>query len=89
MALNIKNSEVERLAAKLAKATGKSKTEVIRVALEHEEQRLNPGANRGERMRLYLEEHVWPNIPAELRGKPISKAEREEILGYGPDGGFH
>jgi hypothetical protein len=34
-----------------------------------------------------LEEEIWPQIPAELRGRPpLTKAEREAILGYGPDG---
>jgi hypothetical protein len=86
MALNIKNAEVERLAAKLAKQTGKSKTEVIRVALEHENDRLGQTLDRGERMRRYLEEHVWPKIPPEVRGKGIPQEEQDEILGYGPDG---
>lgn len=34
MALNIKNREVERLAAEIAALTGESKTEAIRRALE-------------------------------------------------------
>jgi len=30
---------------------------------------------------------IWPSIPKELRGRPpISKAEKEAILGYGPEG---
>jgi antitoxin VapB len=37
-------------------------------------------------MLQFLEEEVWPYIPAEALGKSISKEEREEILGYGPDG---
>ena len=36
--------------------------------------------------RRFLEEDVWPHMPAETRGKPISKEEIEEILGYGPNG---
>jgi hypothetical protein len=35
----------------------------------------------------FLEEEVWPYIPAEIRGKPTSKEEEvEEILGYGANG---
>ncbi|HEX4222761.1 MAG TPA: hypothetical protein VHZ97_10390 [Pseudonocardiaceae bacterium] len=34
----------------------------------------------------FLQEEVWPLIPDELHGKPISKEEVEEILGLGPDG---
>jgi hypothetical protein len=36
-------------------------------------------------MRRFLEE-LRSEIPKELLGKPITKAEREEILGYGSDG---
>jgi antitoxin VapB len=43
-------------------------------------------AERIDRLLRYLEEKVWPNVPAELREKGISKQEREEILGYGPEG---
>lgn len=41
---------------------------------------------RGERFRKFLEDEVWPHIPPEERGKPITKEEQEEILGFGPDG---
>jgi antitoxin VapB len=41
---------------------------------------------RAARFRQFLEQDIWPHIPAELLGKPISKAETEEILGLGPDG---
>jgi hypothetical protein len=41
---------------------------------------------RKARLRRFLEEEIWPSIPPSLRGKPISRAEREEILGYGPEG---
>jgi hypothetical protein len=34
----------------------------------------------------YLEREVWPNIPADVLGKKVTKREREEILGIGPDG---
>jgi antitoxin VapB len=42
--------------------------------------------DRVARWRRFLEEEVWPNIPPDLRGKKLTKEEREEILGYGPDG---
>jgi antitoxin VapB len=42
--------------------------------------------NRVARLRRFLEEEVWPNVPPDILGKPISKEEEEEILGYGPDG---
>ncbi|HEY4572626.1 MAG TPA: type II toxin-antitoxin system VapB family antitoxin [Thermoanaerobaculia bacterium] len=87
MALTI-DPETERLAAELAELAGESKTEAIRKALEERRQRLAPpGApDRVARLRRFLEEEVWPQIPADLRGKRLSKQEEGEILGYGPDG---
>ena len=41
MPLNIKNSEVERLAAEVARLTGESKTEAIRRALDERRRRLS------------------------------------------------
>lgn len=38
---------------------------------------------RREALERFLEERVWPRIPAELLGKGVSKREREEILGSG------
>jgi len=89
MALNIKNPEVERLAAEVAALANETKTEAIRRALADRKERLavrrvDPG--KTERLRRLLEEHIWPTIPSEVRGKPIPKEERESILGYGPDG---
>ncbi|RPI12264.1 MAG: protein transcription factor [Acidobacteriales bacterium] len=89
MALNIKNPEVERLAAEVAEMAHETKTEAIRRALADRKERLavrrvDPG--KSERLRRLFEDHIWPSIPPEVRGKPISKREREEILGYGPDG---
>lgn len=38
-------------------------------------------------MHKWLETEIWPQIPEEELDKPpLSKAEIEEILGYGPDG---
>ncbi len=33
-----------------------------------------------------LEEEIWPLIPPDQLGKPLSKAEREQILGFGENG---
>ena len=90
MALNIKNARVERLASEVARITGETKTEAIRRALEDRKNRLAlttaRGANRASQIKEYLEREVWPHIPAHVRGKKMSKREREEILGIGPDG---
>jgi len=89
MALNIKNPEVERLAAEIALATGESKTEAIRRSLLERKARLLPqirGLGKKERLQWLLRQRIWPAIPPEVRGKTLTKAEREEILGYGPGG---
>ena len=43
MALTIKNAEVERLATEVARLTGETKTQAIRVALEERRRRLHAG----------------------------------------------
>lgn len=43
MALNIKNSRAEELVGRLARLTGRSKTQAVIVALEHELARLDGG----------------------------------------------
>jgi antitoxin VapB len=88
MALNLKNAEVERLASEVARLTGESKTEAIRRALEERKRRLKHTAADDRRARLlkFLEKKVWPTIPADQRGKRLSRAEEDEILGFGPGG---
>ena len=90
MALNIKNAETERLAAEVAELAGESKTQAVTVALRERRERLRRRETveeRRARFRRVLEEEVWPLIPPEqLDRPPMTKAEREEILGYGPEG---
>jgi antitoxin VapB len=89
MALNIKSREVEALAGEVARIAGESKTEAIRKALAERRQRLlremGPPA-RAERLRRFFAEEIWPLVPPAERGRPVSKREREEILGYGEEG---
>jgi antitoxin VapB len=89
MALNIKNPEVERLAAEVATLTGESKTEAVRQALSERHRRLRvriPDAARANRIRRFLAREVWTQIPADQLGHPPSREERERILGLGQDG---
>lgn len=93
MALNIKNKEVERLATEVAQMARETKTQAIRRALEERKQRMLsegvPSADPEQRVREmieFLEREVWPLIPPEQLGKPISQEEQDEILGYGPHG---
>lgn len=88
MALNIKNPEVERLAAEVAELAHETKTEAIRRALEDRKLRLQilPVRKTKRDLHKFLERHVWPFIPADQLGKRMTREEREEILGIGPDG---
>lgn len=89
MALNIKNAEVERLVADVARLTGESKTEAVRQAMLERKRRLvhRVGtADREARTRRFLERDVWPLVPPHELGRRLSSAEEDAILGYGPDG---
>lgn len=88
MPLNIKNAAVERLAAEVARLTGESKTEAIRRALEERRRRLKGPSTQQRRARVlrFLDKHVWPTLHAGERGRRLTRAEEDGILGYGPDG---
>ena len=89
MPLNIKNPEVERLVAEVAEMAGESKTEAVRRALQERKERLSfrvARRRRGESFLRYLEDDVWPAIPPSELGRPLTRAEEDEILGYGPEG---
>lgn len=81
MALHIEDPEAERLARLISERDGMPVEAVLLQSLRaHQAQVV---AERQARIRKVLEEEIWPNIPDELKGKPISK-EEEELLGYGP-----
>ena len=89
MALNIKNSRVEELAAEIANLTGESKTEAVRKSLEERRDRLRytlVAEERGERLRRFLENEVWSRLPDDQVGRRLTKAEEDRILGYGEAG---
>lgn len=90
MALNLKNPEVEQLVTEVAEMTGESKTEAVRTAMLERRSRLmstaTTGSSRVQRLRDFLEYEIWPHIPAEQLGQPITKEEMDGILGYGPEG---
>lgn len=88
MALNIKNGEVERLASEVARLTGESKTEAIRRALAERRTRLKSASHDSRRGRVlrFLEKKVWPGLPRNQRGRRLTRAEEDDILGYGPGG---
>jgi antitoxin VapB len=89
MALNIKDREAERLAAEVAAMTGESKTRAVKVALQERKQRLAlriVRRDRGQALRRFLEQEVWPQVPRNVLGRRVPRREREAILGYGPEG---
>jgi antitoxin VapB len=88
MAMNIKNAEVERLAAEVARLTGESKTEAIRRALDERRRRLKGASIEQRRARVlrFLEKKVWATLPEGEQGRRLTRAEEDEILGFGPDG---
>ena len=88
MALNIKNGDVERLAAEVARLTGESKTEAIRRALDERRRRLKGATSGDRRVRVvrFLEKTVWNGLPTSERGRRLSREEEDAILGYGPGG---
>lgn len=89
MGLNIKNPEVEQLAAEAARLTGESKTESIRKALEERVARLRLRVVKRDReasLLRYLEHEVWPRVPKRVLGRRITRREEDRILGYGRDG---
>lgn len=88
MALNIKNAEVETLAAEVAKLADETKTEAIRIALQERAFRLKSyrgKLTRRERIDAALE-RFRAQFPEADYGRRITKEEEERILGFGPDG---
>jgi antitoxin VapB len=89
MALNLKSQEAERLAARVAHLTGESKTEAVRRSLAERLERLEAAtgeADRERRMREFLTREVWAKLAPDQRGRAITEAEEDEILGYGASG---
>lgn len=89
MALNIKNREVERLAAEVSALTGESKTQAIRSALEARKATLRfqvVRPNRRKGLLRFLEREIWPATPKKERGRRLTRKEEDAILGYGRQG---
>jgi len=80
MGLNIKNIEVEALAAEVSAMTGETKTEAIRQALLDRKQSLSvPKRQRMDGVLEWLKRDVWPNVKPEFRGKPMTKDEMDAL----------
>ncbi|BBZ49664.1 type II toxin-antitoxin system VapB family antitoxin [Mycobacterium heidelbergense] len=83
MALNIKDPEVDRLATELAARLHTNKTGAIRHALNAQLALLQAHAGyREERLLDIMRTEIWPLLTDRT---PVTKREREEILGYDPE----
>lgn len=89
MALNIKNAETEKLAAEIAELTGETVEETVDRSLRERRERLpsprGPRPRTEEELIAFMEAEIWPYL-SNLGGPTITKEEKEEILGYGPNG---
>jgi antitoxin VapB len=98
VALNIKDKETEALVNEIASLTGVTTTEAVRQSAQERLERLQRERGKtgsrldydplrdAESFERWLETRIRPLLKEENRGKPITKAEREELLGYGPGG---
>jgi antitoxin VapB len=89
MAMNIKDPQTEALAAEVAALANETKTQAVRTALQERKERLQARTRRharAQRIDRFLEDEAWPQIPEAVLGRPISKTEREMVLGYGSEG---
>jgi antitoxin VapB len=88
MALNLKNTEVELLAAEVASMAGESKTEAIRQSLQDRKAKLLSISNpqtRSDRAESILTA-FRASLSKPLSKVPLTRQEEDEILGFGPDG---
>ena len=77
------------LIRKIAELTGESQDVVVKRALEERFTRLTGPADRSERKQRILhvlEKSMWALMASSELGRPLSQAEEDEILGYGPEG---
>lgn len=86
MALNIKDPDVVRLAEELARRMGHgNKTQAIRDALRSQLELAQARAEaRAEEILEVLATEIWPTLPDRT---PITKEQREDILGYDSETG--
>lgn len=79
---------MDALTAEVASLAKESKTETAQKAILERKARLTSSALRRKRSRraASILEEFRSTLPAPLVGKPLSREEEDEILGYGPEG---
>lgn len=85
MSLNLKSDEGVSLANEVALLAHETRPEAVRRSREERRGRLLAGSRRLPLMQ-FLEQQVWPHIPADVLGTTLTREEEDLILGYGPDG---
>ena len=86
--VNLDSEEVDRLAAEVAALTNESKTEAVRRALLERKARLtsSPGYQKRSQRAASVLAAFRADLPQELLGKPLSRREEDDVLGFGPGG---
>lgn len=77
------------LVKKLVELTGETEHQAVHKALEERVLRLTGPVNAAERRQRvldFLEKQVWRHIPPEQLGRTLTRAEEDDILGFGPEG---
>lgn len=85
MGLNPNSDEVDILAEEAALQTDETRTEAQWGPLEERRECLLTGSRRLPLMQ-FLEQQVWPHIPADVLGTTLTREKEDLILGYGPNG---
>jgi len=80
MPITINDPELEQFIRELADEKEVDDVEAIRALIvKHREVRRKKAA-----VMEWLRNDVWPHIPPEHLGKPITREEKAQLLGYGP-----
>jgi hypothetical protein len=79
MPITIDDPELERLIQEIAAELQLNEAEALTSIIHDHADYLK---RRGAVMN-WLQNDVWPKIPAEVRGKRITREEKAELLGYG------
>jgi hypothetical protein len=58
------------------------RVEKERALKERRDRNVRPEPRRMAQVLDFLENEIWSGIPRELLGRPITKKEREALLGY-------
>ena len=85
MGLNPNSDEVDILAKEAALQTHETRSKGNRRSLAERRECLLTGSRRLPLMQ-FLEQQVWPHIPADVLGTTLTREKEDLILGYGPNG---